>query len=189
MTATAYPDRTFEARLLSIGAMVDPTTRTVPILAETPNPDDMLKLGMFVRIVARQRDHRGAPDRPHRGRRRDREPEGRLPPRRERERRPYLHLPPGQARPRGGRPPGRRHRPEQGRARRLQRRVLPQERADPPERDRGRLRAHESRHRHAERHHRIVAAKPLPRDRGHAPGRGAGRLLGACTCRSTRCPT
>ena len=51
VTATAYPDRSFEARLLSIGAMVDPTTRTVPILAETPNPDDMLKLGMFVRIV------------------------------------------------------------------------------------------------------------------------------------------
>jgi multidrug efflux pump subunit AcrA (membrane-fusion protein) len=51
VTATAYPDRSFEARLLSIGAMVDPTTRTVPILAETANPDDMLKLGMFVRIV------------------------------------------------------------------------------------------------------------------------------------------
>ncbi|MEA2630284.1 MAG: rane fusion protein heavy metal efflux system, partial [Chloroflexota bacterium] len=48
--ATAYPGRSFEARLLSIGAVVDPTTRTVPILAETPNPDDMFKLGMFVRI-------------------------------------------------------------------------------------------------------------------------------------------
>jgi membrane fusion protein, heavy metal efflux system len=51
LTATAYADRTFEARLLSIGAMVDPLTRTVPILAETSNPDDMLKLGMFVRIA------------------------------------------------------------------------------------------------------------------------------------------
>ena len=51
LTATAYPGRTFEARLLSVGAMVDPTTRTVPILAETANPDDLLKLGMFVRIV------------------------------------------------------------------------------------------------------------------------------------------
>jgi RND family efflux transporter MFP subunit len=50
LVATAYPGRSFEARLLSIGAMVDPTTRTVPILAETPNPDDMFKLGMFVRI-------------------------------------------------------------------------------------------------------------------------------------------
>jgi RND family efflux transporter MFP subunit len=51
VTATAYPGRPFDARLLSIGAMVEATTRTVPILAETPNPDDMLKLGMFVRIV------------------------------------------------------------------------------------------------------------------------------------------
>jgi multidrug efflux pump subunit AcrA (membrane-fusion protein) len=51
VTATAYPDRTFEARLLSIGAVVDPMTRTVAILADTPNPDDMLKLGMFVRII------------------------------------------------------------------------------------------------------------------------------------------
>jgi multidrug efflux pump subunit AcrA (membrane-fusion protein) len=51
VTATAYPGQVFEARLLSIGAVVEPTTRTVPILAETVNPDDMLKLGMFVRIV------------------------------------------------------------------------------------------------------------------------------------------
>jgi RND family efflux transporter MFP subunit len=51
LTATAYPGRTFEAKLLSVGATVDPTTRTVPMLAETPNPDGILKLGMFVRIV------------------------------------------------------------------------------------------------------------------------------------------
>ena len=51
LTATAYPGRTFEAKLLSVGAQVDPTTRTVPLLAETPNPDGLLKVGMFVRIV------------------------------------------------------------------------------------------------------------------------------------------
>jgi multidrug efflux pump subunit AcrA (membrane-fusion protein) len=51
VAATAYPGRVFEAQLLSIGAVVEATTRTVPILAETANPDDMLKLGMFVRIV------------------------------------------------------------------------------------------------------------------------------------------
>jgi RND family efflux transporter MFP subunit len=51
LTAVAYPGRRFEARLLSIGAMVDPTTRTVPILAETDNPDDIFKLNMFVRIA------------------------------------------------------------------------------------------------------------------------------------------
>ena len=51
LTATAYPDREFTARLLSVGAMVDPQTRTVPLLAQTDNPDDLLKLGMFVRIM------------------------------------------------------------------------------------------------------------------------------------------
>ena len=51
LTATAYPGRTFVAKLLSVGAQVDPTTRTVPLLAETPNPDDLLKVGMFIRIV------------------------------------------------------------------------------------------------------------------------------------------
>jgi RND family efflux transporter MFP subunit len=51
LTAAAYPGRTFEARLLSVGSVVDSTTRTVPLLAETPNPNDILKLGMFVRIV------------------------------------------------------------------------------------------------------------------------------------------
>lgn len=51
LTTTAYPGRTFQARLLSVGAQVDPTTRTVPLLAETPNPDDLLKGGMFAQIV------------------------------------------------------------------------------------------------------------------------------------------
>ena len=51
VTAAAYPGRKFAAKLLSIGAMVDPATRTVPILAATPNADGALKLGMFVRIA------------------------------------------------------------------------------------------------------------------------------------------
>ena len=82
-TATAYPDRDFAARLLSVGAMVDPQTRTVPILAETHNPDDMLKLGMFVRIVLDSSTSRGGPDRPGQRGRRDRDREVRLPPRRQ----------------------------------------------------------------------------------------------------------
>ncbi|MDR3632755.1 MAG: efflux RND transporter periplasmic adaptor subunit [Isosphaeraceae bacterium] len=49
--AAAYPGRTFDARLLSIGSVVDPTTRTVPLYAEANNLDGLLKLGMFVRIV------------------------------------------------------------------------------------------------------------------------------------------
>lgn len=50
VSSTAFPDAPFEAKLLSVGAAVDPTTRTVPMIAEAQNPDDLLKLGMFVRI-------------------------------------------------------------------------------------------------------------------------------------------
>ena len=48
--ATAYPDREFSARLLSVGAVFDPQTRTVPLLAQAENPDGLLKVGMFLRI-------------------------------------------------------------------------------------------------------------------------------------------
>jgi RND family efflux transporter MFP subunit len=51
VTAAAYPGRGFAARLLSVGSVVDPTTRTVPLYADADNPDGLLKLGMFVRIV------------------------------------------------------------------------------------------------------------------------------------------
>ncbi|MFO0952139.1 MAG: efflux RND transporter periplasmic adaptor subunit [Isosphaeraceae bacterium] len=51
LSAAAYPGKAFQAKLLSVGATVDPTTRTVPMLAETPNRDGLLKLGMFVRIA------------------------------------------------------------------------------------------------------------------------------------------
>jgi membrane fusion protein, heavy metal efflux system len=51
MTATAaYPGREFSARLLSVGATVDPQTRTVPVLAQAENADDAFWLGMFVQI-------------------------------------------------------------------------------------------------------------------------------------------
>ncbi len=49
--ATAYPDREFQARLISVGSAVDPQTRTVPILARTDNPDALLKADMFVNII------------------------------------------------------------------------------------------------------------------------------------------
>jgi RND family efflux transporter MFP subunit len=50
MSATAYPGREFSARLLSVGATVDPLTRTLPVLAQAENGEDLFKLGMFVRI-------------------------------------------------------------------------------------------------------------------------------------------
>ncbi len=51
LSATAYGSRVFPAKLLSVGALVDPRTRTVPLLAETENPDGALRPGMFVRIL------------------------------------------------------------------------------------------------------------------------------------------
>jgi RND family efflux transporter MFP subunit len=51
LSATAYGNRSFLARLLSVGAMVDPLTRTVPLLAQSDNQDGLLKPGMFVRIL------------------------------------------------------------------------------------------------------------------------------------------
>jgi cobalt-zinc-cadmium efflux system membrane fusion protein len=50
LTATAYPDRQFSAKVLSVGRVVDPQTRTVPLLAQTDNTNDLLVPGMFVRI-------------------------------------------------------------------------------------------------------------------------------------------
>lgn len=51
VSAAAYPGRAFAAKVLDVGAQVDPTTRTVTLLAETPNPDGLLKLGMFARVA------------------------------------------------------------------------------------------------------------------------------------------
>jgi cobalt-zinc-cadmium efflux system membrane fusion protein len=49
-TVTAYPNDKFTAKLLSVGKIVDPQTRTVPLLAQADNSDDKLVPGMFVRI-------------------------------------------------------------------------------------------------------------------------------------------
>jgi len=50
-SSTAYPKRIFDARLLSVGALVDVATRTVPLLARAENRDGMLRPGMFTRIL------------------------------------------------------------------------------------------------------------------------------------------
>ena len=41
------PRSAIRARMLYVGAEVDPTTRTVRLVSETENPDGLLKLGMF----------------------------------------------------------------------------------------------------------------------------------------------
>lgn len=49
----AYPDQVFPGTLVSVGALMDETTRTVKARVEVPNPGRRLKPGMFadVRIV------------------------------------------------------------------------------------------------------------------------------------------
>ncbi|MGC8639189.1 MAG: efflux RND transporter periplasmic adaptor subunit [Isosphaeraceae bacterium] len=51
LTSAAYGSRIFPAKLLSVGAMVDPQTRTVPLLAQSDNHQGLLKPGLFVRIL------------------------------------------------------------------------------------------------------------------------------------------
>jgi multidrug efflux pump subunit AcrA (membrane-fusion protein) len=52
----AYPDQTVPilsggGRLIDVGAMVDPDTRTVPIRYEVPNKDGTLRVGMFADLL------------------------------------------------------------------------------------------------------------------------------------------
>ncbi|HEY2154917.1 MAG TPA: efflux RND transporter periplasmic adaptor subunit [Isosphaeraceae bacterium] len=50
-TVGSYPGRTFEAAVIYVGEEVDPATRTVAMLAEMPNPEGLLRPGMFARIL------------------------------------------------------------------------------------------------------------------------------------------
>jgi cobalt-zinc-cadmium efflux system membrane fusion protein len=43
----AFPDREFAAKIVSIGAAIDPATRRLAVRAEVENPDNMLKPEMF----------------------------------------------------------------------------------------------------------------------------------------------
>ena len=48
--SAAYPDRTFEGRIASVDSRVDPNTRSVIVRALVPNPDGLLKPGMFLTV-------------------------------------------------------------------------------------------------------------------------------------------
>ncbi len=43
----AYPDREFAAKIIAVGATIDPATRRLQVRAEVQNPDNMLKPEMF----------------------------------------------------------------------------------------------------------------------------------------------
>ena len=47
----AFPDRTYTGRVERIGDVVDPATRTVKALVRVPNPERMLRPGMFATVA------------------------------------------------------------------------------------------------------------------------------------------
>jgi membrane fusion protein, heavy metal efflux system len=53
---TAFPDRVFDGKITTIGAMVDPTTRRVLVRSEVANPKNELLSGMFANFVIRTGD-------------------------------------------------------------------------------------------------------------------------------------
>ena len=57
-TSIAYPGTTFEGKVSSVDSRVDPSTRSVTVRALVPNPDNLLKPGMFLNV----RLSRGATD-------------------------------------------------------------------------------------------------------------------------------
>jgi membrane fusion protein, heavy metal efflux system len=48
ITLNAYPDRTFPGKVVNISAVLDPTTRTAKVRIELPNPQGIMRPGMFV---------------------------------------------------------------------------------------------------------------------------------------------
>ena len=49
-SSAAWPDQVFEGTVTSIGSRVDPVTRAVAVRANLPNPDDLIKPGMLMRV-------------------------------------------------------------------------------------------------------------------------------------------
>ncbi len=56
--SVAYPGKTFEGKVFAVNSRVDPSTRSVTVRALVPNPDGLLKPGMFLNV----RLSRGAVD-------------------------------------------------------------------------------------------------------------------------------
>jgi membrane fusion protein (multidrug efflux system) len=49
-SATGLPDRKFEGQVTNIESRVDPITRSITVRAELPNPDRVLRQGMFMTV-------------------------------------------------------------------------------------------------------------------------------------------
>lgn len=54
-TSAVYPDRRFAGKVTSVDSRVDPTTRSVTVVAEVPNTGGLLKPGMFLSIALEKR--------------------------------------------------------------------------------------------------------------------------------------
>ena len=61
MELPSYPDRSFDilgaagGRLVNIGTVIEPETRTVSIVFELPNPDGLFRVGMFADVYLQTR--------------------------------------------------------------------------------------------------------------------------------------
>jgi membrane fusion protein (multidrug efflux system) len=53
--SVAFPDREFSGKVVSIDSRVDPTSRSVIARAELPNPDGLLKPGMFLTVRLKEK--------------------------------------------------------------------------------------------------------------------------------------
>ncbi|HSC07108.1 MAG TPA: efflux RND transporter periplasmic adaptor subunit [Steroidobacteraceae bacterium] len=53
--SVAFPDREFTGKVVSIDSRVDPTSRSVIARAELPNPQSLLKPGMFLTVRLREK--------------------------------------------------------------------------------------------------------------------------------------
>lgn len=49
--ANGLPGREFEGRISAIGSRIDPVTRSITVRAELPNPDGVLRQGMFMSVA------------------------------------------------------------------------------------------------------------------------------------------
>ena len=51
VTVGAFPDRVFAGKIATVGAIVDPNTRRVPVRSEINDPQHELRSGMFANFV------------------------------------------------------------------------------------------------------------------------------------------
>jgi len=52
-----YPDRPFTGSVISIDSRVDPATRSIAVIARMPNPDRLLRPGMFLTVKIQRERH------------------------------------------------------------------------------------------------------------------------------------